>query len=199
MLLETLESLKDNSALVTQPQYRFFRNHVACTLTAAKILKDKLGIIEFDVDKMKEFATNAIKRSVESNVGSQLTNPIDIIKTYLTEKATSIVTTERFVPLSYQSPYQVRIQGTLVGRGIHCEDSKLAEIDCNDRFFLLPAPLKDWCVEKRVDVNFIKRALTADGVLLSTSDRRTISKGLEQIAVPQARVWVLDWKKIMEE
>ena len=44
---------------IPDQKYRFYRAHAACSLTMARIAKE-LGIIEFDIDRLREFTVGML-------------------------------------------------------------------------------------------------------------------------------------------
>ena len=195
LLKESLEEISTDQDLVGQPRYRFYRNHMACTLTAAKIMKE-LKVIDFDIDRLRNFAIVAVRaifdRVAEGNVS---TNYSAVLARMLMDIGPRIVTTPTLTPVGTDEPYRVSCPLGLVGRSIKANSAKKDEHD--GKLLISISAINDWCAEKRVDKKCFAAELTRLGLLKSIGDRFSIGKGTTMTSAQQ-RCWVLDAYKIEE-
>lgn len=77
-----------------EAKFRYYRNHVACTITAAELMK-QLGVIDFDLEKLYTFAMDAAKTLVEKSHIKNM-DALDKIRRFLTDMAPWTVVTEHY-------------------------------------------------------------------------------------------------------
>jgi len=66
MFAEVSTRIPADSALMADPKYRFLRDHVILTMSAAKIMKS-LGVIAFDLDRLFTFAVKTVNQLIGMN------------------------------------------------------------------------------------------------------------------------------------
>ena len=180
----------EDETLITNAKYRFFRNHVILSLTAAAIMKN-LGIIEFDLRKLTEFALQAVKDLCEM---AKLANAVDY-DSALTEMIDSmqmdILVTPMYRLPRNSPPYDFRPKTALVGRAI--KSPKPTE-EFNNKLYLSSKAIRQWCVEHRVDQTAFKDYLKNKGVFTGTTMFR-LGTSTKLISSPQ-RCWEIDLGKI---
>lgn len=191
---EVADRVAIDKDLVVQPKYRFYRNHMICTLMAATIM-ERLGIIQFNLDKLYTFALVAVRECFNQVVEfADVSDPMDVLSSMLTDLSPRIVTTPTFDIPQGREPYKVFCSQGLVGRAIMSNGSTTKD-DYDGSLFISTKIANDWCAEHRVPkAKFIQQAKNL-GVLKDTSAR--VSLGIGTTArVSQQRCWVLDLSKL---
>ena len=198
LILSTMESFQGKGEVLIEPRYRFFRNHVACTLAAAKILKDELHIIDFDLDKLANFAVGMLEANTKSDKELAMTDPMDALERLLDALSPRIFTTERYMPMEGFPPYTIICPQGMVGRAIRATNRNNRDKEFNNTMLVSVSAIKDWCVENRVNYRALRDSLIKVGAILEGDKRFTLGKGTT-FTTPQQRCWLLDLKKIQGE
>jgi hypothetical protein len=141
------------SVLLPESEYRFFRSHAACTLTAAKILID-LGIVAFDYDELVKFTVTMITDLVDNVVLNNTTTPGDGLNRMFRELSSRILVTNEYRDLRADGrgpeDSMSRIQGTVAGRRVlgsqAYKDTKYV-----GKLFLAKKEVSDWCSKNRLE------------------------------------------------
>ena len=179
---------------MAQPKYRFYRNHMICTLMAAVIMEN-LGIIKFDIDKLYRFALEAVRECFNQVIEfADVSDPMDVLSSMLTDLSPRIVTTPTFNIPQGREPYKVFCSQGLVGRAIMSNGGALK--DAYDGSMYLSAKVaNDWCAEHRVPkAKFLQQA-KALGILKDACARASLGVGTTA-RVSRQRCWVLDLNKL---
>lgn len=189
MLEQTERELQQDPDLASQPKYRFYRNHMVCTITMAKLAK-QLGLIEFDIDKLAEFAKTCVRNIFESvQETNSLAADVALAK-MLTDLSPRIATT-----LTYERPpnspaYILNCPQGLVGRAIRGSDNVKDE-KLDGKMLLSVTAVKWWCNQNRIDATVFREDLKQLGVLCAVNERYCLGKNTN-VASAQQRCWVLD-------
>jgi hypothetical protein len=141
------------SVLLPESEYRFFRSHAACTLTAAKILID-LGVVAFDYDELVKFTVTMITDLVDNVVLNNTTTPGDGLNRMFRELSSRILVTNEYRDLRADGrgpeDSMSRIQGTVAGRRVlgsqAYKDTKYV-----GKLFLAKKEVSDWCSKNRLE------------------------------------------------
>lgn len=188
------EELKD-SILMTQPKFRFYRNHIACTLAAASIMK-QLGVIGFDLDALRKFAADAVEALMEATAELNALDYDAALERMLSDFGSQIITTPSY-PTTHTRGVQLFAVSpaikTLVGRAIRPPEPKGSPMD--DKLLLSAGAVRDWCVEHRVDTTAFYNDLFGKKIALSNDGRFSLGKSTT-FTTKQCRCWVLDLTKI---
>lgn len=177
------------------PKYRFYRNHAACTLTAAKLAKD-LGIIDFDLERLKAFTIEMLGELAESVTESNTVTTEDAFSRMVGElQGRIIVTTElrdgrskAIIPETPRRP----ITGKVAGRYVLGSP--------NDRkhtghLYICLKEAKAWCMANRVDFNAILKELDMKGALLKKREKIALTRGTDMTPV-QSWSFLVDTKQL---
>ncbi len=194
-LLETLESFDSSADLMREPKYRFFRNHMACTLTAAKIMQD-LGVITFDLQRLREFAVQAVADLIDETRESTTLSPTRALERMIQDLSPQIISTPTYPIKGTKFAEPTIINGMpngVVGRAVRATAVHKDQFD--QRLFLSCRAVQDWCLKNRVDAAMLAKGLREKGILLDKSMRVTLGKGTN-LTTPQTRCWMLDLKLI---
>ncbi len=192
-LTDTYEHIKEDATLVSQPKYRFYRNHLACTLTAASIMKE-LKIIDFDLEALLRFGLAAVRECF--NQAAELVRvdePMELLSAMLTSFGGQTVITPTFDVPAGDALYKVVCPQGLVGRGIRANASKKDTYD--GKLFLSARSATEWCAANRVPKGKFLYQLKSIGILQSANVRMTLGKGTTAVTAQQ-RCWELDLNQI---
>lgn len=192
ILLDTYGLFTGEEDLMTEPKYRFFRNHMAVTLAGARILKD-LGVVKFDIEKLRDFAVEAVRALLKETKDLNTVEPEDILSQMLTDLSPRIATTLTFEVGSNEPLYQFTSNQGLVGRAIRGNDLKRDEHD--GKMWVSIKAVREWCVEHRVDMSTLTRKALSLGVITQRSVRVYLGKSMT-VVTPQTRCWEFDLKKL---
>ena len=180
-----------NPELASQPKYRFYRNHMICTITMAEIATE-LGIIKFNIPKMIEFAQDAVNRIFEEVAANNAPTWDASLAKMLTDLSPRIITTPYYdtcvnanpLPIEVNCPYGI------IGRAIR--GNGIVRDNVNDnRMFIATTAVRTWCNENRVDSTDFANKLRDAGILLERSKRITLGRGTN-VVIPNQRCWVFD-------
>ena len=191
-LLETYGLLNEDADLMSEPKYRFYRNHMACTLATAQILKD-MGIIQFDLEALRAFAIDAVRRIFDEAREQNTMDSADCIARMISDLSPRIATTPRYSLGKSEAPYTVVAPQGLVGRAVRGTPGRADQYD--GKLFLSCRAVKDWCVENRIDQGRLAKELTETGVLKDKQVRMSLGRSTT-VASAQQRCWELDLYKI---
>lgn len=192
ILLETYQSLTTDKDLVSKPKYRFYRNHMACTLAMAKIMTN-LGLIKFDLEKLKAFAVKAVRENFAGNEDLNAISTEEVLGRLIADLSPRIITTSVYDCRPGDAPAVVTCPQGVVGRAVRGTD--MQKDDYDGRLWISARVAREWCVANRVDVNRLADNLRDDGVLLERRARITLGRGTT-IVTAQQRCWELDLNKL---
>lgn len=141
------------SVLLPESEYRFFRSHAACTLTAAKILID-LGVVAFDYDELVKFTVTMITDLVDNVVSNNTTTPGDGLNRMFRELSSRILVTNEYRDLRADGrgpeDSMSRIQGTVAGRRV-LGNQTYKDTKYVGKLFLAKKEVSDWCAKNRLE------------------------------------------------
>lgn len=189
---EVAEKVVIDKSLASQPKYRFYRNHMICTLTAAEIMH-QLGVIAFDLDKLYRFAIVAV-RECFAQVADLVSvgDPMDTLSEMLTAFGGRMVVTPTLDVEKGYEPYKLVCPQGLVGRAIHSNTAKKDTFD--GTLYLSASAVSKWCAENRIPKRRLISDLTRMSVLRSAQARTSLGRGTN-IVTAQQRCWELDITK----
>lgn len=164
---------------IGEPKFRFYRNHAACTLVMAEIAKE-LGIIEFDLERLTDFAINAMTKLRTNITASTATTPEDAYARMMSALNNRILVTTEFRDKRHLSgPETPRrpVIGEVAGRLIIAPPNK--KDPNNGRLMLSVKDARDWCTKNRVDFNSILDYLSSQGALISSHEKVRLTRGTD--------------------
>lgn len=180
---------------ISEPKFRFYRSHAACTIVMAEIAKE-LGVIEFDVENLQDFAIDLMLDLRDSITISNTITPEDSYNRLLSSLQNRIiVTTEYRDARSASGPESPRrpITGEVAGRYIvptpHSRDPY------KGRLFLVLKDVKDWCTRNRVDLLTLTCYLKSCGALVAENEKVRLTRGTDMSGVQQ-RCLIIDTLKL---
>lgn len=190
MMSEATHLVLQNPELAAQPKYRFYRNHMICTITMAKIAKE-LGIIQFNIDKMIEFAQNCVNRIFEEVAANNAPTWDVSLAKMLTDLSPRIITTPTYeVTNGSGLPIEVNCPYGIIGRAIKTDGIVFDNMH-NNRMYLAASAVRSWCIENRVDATDFANKLSDHRVLLERRARISLGRGTN-VTIPTQRCWVMD-------
>lgn len=193
-LMESYQLFNSDPELMTEPKYRFYRNHMAVTMTAAKIMKE-LGIIKFDLKALRRFAMDAAHRMVEEAEANNTMDSEEALSRMISDMSPKIITTPTYQVDPNVPPFPVVAPMGVVGRAVRGNDNKRDKYD--GRLFLSSRAVQSWCDDNRVDSARLRRELRNSGVLLDPRARITLGRGTT-VVTAQQRCWELDLRSLEE-
>ena len=191
---EVADRVAIDKDLVVQPKYRFYRNHMICTLMAATIM-ERLGIIQFNLDKLYTFALAAVRECFNQAVEfADISDPMDVLSYMLTDLSPRIVTTPTLDVPQGRELYKTFCSQGLVGRAVMSNGGTMRD-SYDGTLFLSAKAANDWCAEHRVPkAKFIQQAKGL-GILKDSRTFASLGRGTTA-RVSQQRCWVLDLNKL---
>ena len=193
LLVETMEWMKGDDDLSRDPKYRFFRNHMACTMTAARIMS-ALGVVKFDLIRLREFAIGAAKQCLETTKEMNVFDSKVALERMVSDLSPRIIMTPVYDLPPNAEPMRVQQNPTgTVGRLIRANAMWKDAYD--GRLVISSRAIVDWCNNNRVDQEALARDLKAQGILVDRNVRFTIGRGTT-VVTPQTRCWVFDYSAI---
>jgi uncharacterized protein (DUF927 family) len=167
------------SVLLPESEYRFFRSHAACTLTAAKILID-LGIVAFDYDKLVKFTVTMITDLVDNVVLNNTTTPGDGLNRMFRELSNRILVTNEYRDLRADGrgpeDSMSRIQGTVAGRRVLGSQS-YKDTKYVGKLFLAKKEVSDWCSKNRLEPKELIDYAAINGWITVWPDKFNMGRG----------------------
>lgn len=136
---------------VSDRKYRFYRGHAECTMAAVEIA-NKLGILNFNVEKLYTYAVQLFKRLARDVEDQNSTTTEDAISAMINALSPGIAVTDYYKDLRADSlPELVRLSGEWTGRVIR--GSKGNSEPLAGRLYLSMQAVRKWCAENRVGYN----------------------------------------------
>lgn len=173
-----------------ETKYRFYRAHGACTLVIARVAHE-LGIIEFDLQRLFDFAVELLKGLAESVTVTNTVTMEDAFSRMMAEMASRIIVTHEFRDARHKNGPETprnRIIGAVAGRYVLGSPSAR---DCAGHIMLNQKEVRDWCMKNRVDFNAMVDQLERDGALVKRMDKVTLTRGTD-VPTVQARCLVVN-------
>lgn len=188
-------------------KFRFYRYHIACTITAAEIMK-KLGVIQFDLKALYSFALDAalslIRKSSLRNMDA-----LEKIRSFLTAMAPWTMTTEHYDngPFEAQAGKQLRapqdriikVRRIYTPKNCSRKTTKDARV-LDNTIMLYSSALQEWLTsESQGSYDTLRKQLEVAGVLKQKDIKRrySLGKGLSEYCTgEQDTCLVLDLTKV---
>jgi hypothetical protein len=171
---KTMETL---NGAIRDERLRFYVNHAATTLVAAKINKH-LGVADFDTAALAKFAVQLIRSAAGEAQEVNNQSPERAFAKLLSEMSPRIIQTyEMRSAKDGRGPEQVqRPVGSPAGRYVLGLPGKSSEYD--GRLYLSKADVMDWWhVRNRFDRKVLYDYLQDEGVLLAKEERVNLGQG----------------------
>lgn len=178
-VMEVMQKWSDRFAVAVPDQkFRFYRMHGACSMTAVEIT-NKLGITQFDVEALFDFAIRLINDLVR-NVAQQNTLTADVaLNDVIRDLSQRVITTYEYRAVGDARGPEVpvkRINGVPAGRYIIGNaGSKTPEL--NGKMFLSRKEVFDWCHDKRMNFKELMNYAQSLGILVPVKAKFTIGRG----------------------
>ena len=189
LIFQTYDDLRADADLMAQPRYRFYRNHMVCTLACAKIMK-QLGVIDFDIPKLTKFALEAARLLFQRTQDANTLSAVDALGMMLNDLSPMIVQTPTYDIGPNDPRYNAHCTQGIVGRAIRGTPT-LKDPNYNNTLFLSTAAIRNWCNENRVSADYLSSCLAAGHVLVDRTARCSLGKNTN-ITTSQCRCWQID-------
>ena len=185
------------TAVLSNPKFRFYRAHSACTIVIAKIAK-KLGIVDFDIRELYKFTVNLLLELAESvNENNTVSSEDGFQRMVSMLSQRIIVTTDCRDSRDGRGPEtpRNRVNGPIAGRYIlgTANSKELA-----GRLILSQKEVRDWCMANRMDYHSMVASLKDDGALVSQGEKFVITRGTDCTS-QQTRCIVVDTRRLNAE
>lgn len=185
------------TSVLSDPKFRFYRAHSACTIVIAKIAK-KLGVMDFDVKELYKFTVNLLRELADSVTENNTVTSEDGFQRMVSMLSPRIiVTTECRDSRDGRGPEtpRNRVNGAIAGRYIlgTANSKELA-----GRLILSQKEVRDWCMANRMDYHSMVASLKDDGALISQGEKFVITRGTDCTS-QQTRCIVVDTRRLNAE
>ena len=183
--------------VLSNPKFRFYRAHSACTIVIAKIAK-KLGIVDFDVKEMYKFTVGLLRELAESVEENNTVTSEDAFQRMVGQLSPRIiVTTECRDGRDARGPETPRNRaiGPIAGRYI------LGTVNHKEfagRLILSQKEVREWCMANRTDYQSMVASLKEAKALVSHGEKFVITRGTDCTS-QQQRCIVVDTKRLNAE
>ena len=172
------------SAMLPESEYRFYRNHAAATLTAAKLLIE-LDIAEFDLHELENFTHRMLRDQIDLVKAGNTTNPGDAVSRMVRDLSNRIIvtTTYRDTRTDSRGPEDSlsRITGTPCGRRVlglnNPNSSEKVDPKVIGKLFLAKKEFNDWCAKNRIEPKEVIEYCRLAGWLVPWSERFNLGRG----------------------
>lgn len=183
--------------VLSNPKFRFYRAHSACTIVIAKIAK-KLGIVQFDIKELYKFTVNLLRELADSvNENNTVSSEDGFQRMVGMLSQRIIVTTECRDSRDGRGPEtpRNRVNGPIAGRYIL---GTVNNKDLAGRLILSQKEVRDWCMANRMDYHSMVASLKDDGALVSQGEKFVITRGTDCTS-QQTRCIVIDTRRLNAE
>lgn len=172
------------SNILPESEYRFFRSHAACTLTAAQILID-LKVVEFDYDSLEKFSIVLIQDMISTVASNNTTTPGDALGRMLRDMSNQVIVTYGYRDLrtDVRGPEepQSKVFGAPVGRRILGNPNPNAKEKIDPKFvnklFIAKKEFGEWCAKNRMEPKALTDYAKAEGWLADWPAKVNLGKG----------------------
>lgn len=173
------------SGIDQQGRERFYYDLIAVVLQAARYAK-KLGYIQFDLERMEQWALQHVQ-SLRHKRKTSLDTPEDYLQAFL-----STLTQHTIVTNFFRDGRQ-KIEGERVVEPLREPQARNATDD--RRFYVTLKAYQDWCMLRRIDAAWLLKQLMKEGYVMGEPMRQRITKGTK-ISGTQARCIELNYDKL---
>jgi hypothetical protein len=183
--------------VLSNPKFRFYRAHSACTIVIAKIAK-KLGIVQFDIKELYKFTVSLLREPAESvNENNTVSSEDGFQRMVGMLSQRIIVTTECRDSRDGRGPEtpRNRVNGPIAGRYILGTANNK---DLAGRLILSQKEVRDWCMANRMDYHSMVASLKDDNALVSHGEKFVITRGTDCTS-QQTRCIVIDTRRLNAE
>jgi len=171
---------------------RFWSAQTACVLTGM-LISNKLGLTNFDVSAMFKWMVNKVGTAAQEleSIGGDVES---ILTDYLAEHYNNV--------LRITSTQDLRKDANNIEKAILPEASPRISLIARyeydvKKMYLLPKPLRDWCVKHQL--NF---ASLIDGLKAGKTNAKRVKMRLGKgthVNLPATDVWMLDFSEFMDD
>ena len=172
------------SHMLPESEYRFFRSHAACTLTAAQLLID-LKVVEFDYEALEQFSIRLIQDMITTVASNNTTSPGDALGRMMRDMSSQIIVTYGYRDLrtDIRGPEesQSRVFGTPVGRRVLGNPNPNSKEKIDPKFvnklFIAKKEFGEWCAKNRMEPKALVDHAKLEGWLVDWPAKVNLGKG----------------------
>lgn len=185
------------TSVLSDPKFRFYRAHSACTIVVAKIAR-KLGVMNFDIKALYKFTVGLLNDLAESVAENNTVTSEDAFQRMVSILSPRIIVTtecrDRRDGRGPESPRN-RVNGPIAGRFIlGTNNSK----EFAGRLILSQKEVRDWCMANRMDFHSMIASLQDARALVAQGDKFVITRGTDCPSM-QTRCIIVDTYKLNSE
>lgn len=202
-LIDVLDPTKHadcKGVLFTEPQARFYRYHISCSLVAAAIMKE-LGISRLDLRALREFAI-AQGNALVTDCLSKRRNALLLIRDILSSLADYTLTTDHFgrkpaivLAMPKKGPVKVRIVNSIAANK-HGQTAEPEYAYCDNTVIVYTDDVEKYLNAKREgSLKSLKKELQRLKAL-KEHKKLDLSMGVTAVTAYRAQCYVLDLRVI---
>ena len=185
------------TSVLSDPKFRFYRAHSACTIVVAKIAR-KLGVMNFDLKALYKFTVGLLHDLSDSVAENNTVTSEDAFQRMVSVLSPRIIVTtecrDRRDGRGPESPRN-RVNGPIAGRYIlGTQNSK----ELAGRLILSQKEVRDWCMANRMDFHSMLGSLQEARALVAQGDKFVITRGTDCPSM-QTRCIIVDTYKLNSE
>lgn len=179
-----------------ESEYRFYRNHATCTLTAAKVLIT-LGIVDFDFQSLFKWTIAHIRDLVQVVVTGNMTNPADALNRFVRDISHRIIVTVGYRDLRTdargpEEPLSRSVSPPGGRRVMGAQNLSAFEQKYVGKLFIAKKELADWCAKNRLEPKDLIEEAKLQGWLLPWTEKFNLGRGTA-IATGSCSVYAFDF------
>lgn len=184
--------IMDAVPLLQNNEYRYFRQHAVCTLTAAEIMIE-LGLVKFDLAKLEQFTTEMVVKLIKTAQENNETSNTDALSQLINSMSSTIIATDEYRKnTDSRGPEEVRMNQEPTGRYIRGTNNPNVTEPLTGRLYLSKKAMKQWCLDNRVDLDALLREARGNGWLIDEPDDRFLLGRGTNIVTSQVRCFAFN-------
>lgn len=180
-------------AAVPEAEYRFYRNHAACTLASAEVMV-ATGVCTFDIPRLAEYAKQLLIESCNNVVVNNSSSPEESFNAMLNDLSPRILVTNEFRD-SRDSRGPENVGNIQIPAGRYIRQHPTIKCDIAGRLYLAKKEIRDWCVKNRINEHGMLEWAKANRILIADSEKVTIGRGTT-VSTSNLRAAVIDMVKL---
>lgn len=167
------------ASTITEPKYRKYRNHGACSLAATEIT-NMLGITKFDIEALYEFAVDLFKDLGEIIAENNTVSDEDALGMMINDLQSRFITTSEYRKSNHPQGLQLPLKpvnGVPAGRYITGTAGAKHPEEHAGRVYVVRKEAHDWCEKKRLNLKDIIAYASANKILIPMATKFTVGRG----------------------
>lgn len=191
MMATVHEKISNSARAVRDSQYRFYRQHATCTLTAAIIAK-KLGLVDFDLQVLHKWTCDHIEQLCIDVTEMNTMSPEETFNHMVNDLSNRIISSDVYRDARTTVPQDVRMNYAPVGRWILGSPANTEPLA--GRLYLTKKDMREWCGKNRADIDELLGWSKTEGIFIPVEGKFNITRGTT-MAPTQHFVYCFDVSK----